>query len=133
MNKLILIPVLIFLSSLILSAQEKKGPVLTFEPPAIDFGAIYADDLPDTKLAILFKNTGNAPLVLTHVRACCGTRVTHWPSGPVLPGLQDTIKVEFNLAPRPHRIRRVVIASSNCIQNSSSTFRISGEVIQREE
>ncbi len=133
MKKAILTSTLMVLFSFILISQENKGPVFTWEKPVHDFGKVYTDDLPETKLAIAFKNTGNAPLVLTNVRACCGTRVTHWPKEPVMPGVSDTIRVEFHLMPRPHRISRVVTASSNCSENGTSIFRMTGEVVQREE
>ncbi len=133
MKKVILSSALIAIFYLAISAGEKGGPVLTFEIPAYDYGTVYTDDLPETKLAIVFENTGDEPLVLTNVRACCGTRVTHWPKEPVMPGLTDTINIEFRLAPSPHRIRRSVVASSNCTESNNKIFRITGEVVQREE
>ncbi len=133
MKKAILSSALVIIFCFQLIAAEEGGPVLTFEIPAYDYGTVYTDDLPETKLAIIFENTGDEPLVLTNVRACCGTRVTHWPEEPVMPGLKDTINIEFRLVPRPHRIRRSVTASSNCSESNSKTFRITGEVVQREE
>ncbi len=133
MKKTFITSALLVLLSFLLISQENKGPVLTYEKPVHDYGKVYTDDLPETRLPIVFKNTGNAPLVLTNVRACCGTRVTYWPKEPVMPGLTDTIRVEFRLMPRPHMIRRTVIASSNCSKNSNSLFRMTGEVIQRED
>ena len=133
MKKAILSSALVMIFSFLLIAEEEGGPVLTFEIPAHDYGTVYTDDLPETKLAIVFENTGGEPLVLTSVRACCGTRVTNWPKEPVMPGLTDTINIEFRLAPRPHRIRRSVVASSNCTESNNKVFRITGEVVQREE
>ncbi len=133
MKKVILSLAMFILFIFMLTAQEEDGPVLTWEIPSYDYGTVYTDDLPETKLAIVFENTGNQPLVLTNVRACCGTRVTHWPKEPVMPGVKDTIKIEFNLVPRPHRIRRSVVASSNCTESNNKVFRITGEVVQREE
>ncbi len=133
MKKVILSSALLMIFSFILIAGKEKGPVLTFETPTHDYGTVYTDDLPETTLAIVFENTGNEPLVLTNVRACCGTRVTDWPREPVMPGLTDTINIEFRLVPRPHRIRRSVVASSNCSESNNKIFRITGEVVQREE
>ncbi len=132
-KKVSMFSALVLICSFITLAEERGGPVLTFEVPLYDYGTVYTDDLPETKLDIVFKNTGNAPLVLTNASACCGTRVTHWPKEPVMPGLTDTIKVEFNLVPRPHRIRRVVVVSSNCSESLNHPFRITGEVVNREE
>jgi hypothetical protein len=116
-----------------LSAQNNKGPEFKWEEDIYDYGTIYLDDMPETKLDITFSNAGDEPLVLTNVRACCGTRVREWPREPIMPGEEGTIKIEFRLAPRPHRISRTVIATSNVDGNSSHIFRIRGEVAQREE
>ncbi len=116
-----------------LFAQDSKGPEFKWEEDLYDYGTLYLDDMPETKLDIKFSNTGDEPLVLTNVRACCGTRVREWPREPIMPGEEGTIKIEFRLAPRPHRISRSVIATSNVDGNSSHIFRIRGEVAQREE
>lgn len=133
MKRVVITSGIILAFSFILISQERKGPVFNYEKNIHDFGKVYTDDLPETKLPVVFKNTGDAPLVLTNVRACCGTRVTHWPKEPVMPGMMDTIRVEFHLAPRTHMIRRSVVASSNCSENGTSIFRMTGEVVQREE
>jgi hypothetical protein len=116
-----------------LFAGDKKGPQFKWDEDQYDYGTIYLDDMPETKMDIKFSNTGDAPLVLSNVRACCGTRVTEWPREPILPGEEGTIKIEFRLAQRPHRISRTVIATSNVEGNNNHIFRIRGEVAHREE
>ncbi len=123
---------LVLLMSISLLAQEKKGPEFSWEEGSYDYGIVYLDDMPETKLDIKFSNTGDEPLVLSHVRACCGTRVKEWPREPIKPGEEGIIKIEFRLAPRPHRINRSVTATSNMKNTPSHTFRIRGEVKERE-
>ena len=115
------------------SAEEKKGPQFKFENDRHDYGTVYVDELPDGKLAINFSNTGDEPLVLSNVRACCGTRVTQWPREPILPGEEGTINIEFRLAPRPQRISRSVTVTYNNEERPTERFRITGQVIEREE
>lgn len=114
-------------------AEDKKGPQLEFEKSRHDYGTIYLDDMPETKMAIKFSNTGDEPLVLNNVRACCGTRVTQWPREPILPGEEGTINIEFRLAPRPQRISRTVTVNYNNTERPTQTFRITGQVVEREE
>jgi hypothetical protein len=114
-----------------LQAGEKKGPEFTFKKDIHDYGVIYLDDMPETKLEIKFSNTGDEPLILSNVRACCGTRVTQWPREPILPGEEGVINIEFRLAPRPQRISRTVTVTSNDQNNQSHIFRIRGEVKER--
>ncbi|TVR38026.1 MAG: DUF1573 domain-containing protein [Bacteroidia bacterium] len=112
--------------------EEKKGPKFEWETPRFDYGTLYLDDMPETKLDIKFTNTGDEPLVLSNVRACCGTRVTSWPREPIMPGQEEVIKIEFRLAPRPQRISRTVTVTYNNPQSPTERFRITGQVVERE-
>lgn len=111
-------------------SQESNGPKLKWEQDRKDYGTLYVDDLPKTQLAIKFTNEGNQPLIVSQVRACCGTRVTSWTREPIMPGQEGVIQVEFMLSPRPHRISRTVTATTNS-ENPTSIFRIVGEVAER--
>ena len=115
------------------SAEEKKGPQLKFENDRHDYGTVYVDELPDGKLAINFSNSGDEPLLLSNVRACCGTRVTQWPREPILPGEEGTINIQFRLAPRAQRISRSVTVTYNNEERPTERFRITGQVVEREE
>jgi len=110
---------------------QQSGPQLTFAKPLHDFGTVYTDDLPDTKVDIEFTNTGDAPLLISGVRACCGTRVLEWPKEPILPGDTGIVKVNFRLAPSPQRISRTVTITYNKPENPSIVFRIVGQVVNR--
>lgn len=109
-----------------------NGPQLSFTTPQHNYGTIYADEMStEYKLAIELSNTGNMPLVLSNVRACCGTRVTSWSREPIAPGAKDTINIEFRLAPRVQRISRTVTVTSNSETNPTAIFRITGEIVER--
>ncbi len=112
--------------------NEKKGPVLEFEKSRQDYGTVYVDDLPDGNLKIKFTNTGDEPLVISNVRACCGTRVRDWPREPIMPGDEETIEVSFRLAPRPQRISRTVTVNYNNEERPTVRYRIVGQVVERE-
>ncbi len=111
---------------------NQEGPVLTWDQERIDYGTVNVDDLPETKHDIGFTNTGTQPLVLSNVRACCGTRVTAWPRDPVMPGEKGTISVEFRLSPRPQNISRTVTVTSNDAAAPTKIFRIVGRVVEKE-
>lgn len=108
-----------------------NGPELSFSLERLDYGTIYTDKMPETKVDIEFSNKGTAPLILSGVRACCGTRVTSWPREPIMPGEKGTISIEFVLAPRAQRISRTVTVTSNDAKNPTSIFRITGQVEER--
>lgn len=123
----------ILFSVFILSALKASanGPQLKFTNTRLDFGTVYTNQLPDNKIKIEFTNTGDAPLILIQVRACCGTKVDSWPSEPVLPGEKGEINIEIRLVPRPQRISRTVMVSSNDPKSPTSVFRIIGEVVEK--
>ncbi len=112
--------------------EEKNGPKLTFEPSSHNYGTVYVDEMPNTNLDIRFSNTGNEPLVISNVRACCGTRVTSWPREPIMPGQADTISVDFRLAQRPQRISRTVTVTYNNPEEPTIRYRITGQIVERE-
>lgn len=135
MNKrLILVCSILFATFIGFAANnnEADGPQLSFDKPQHDYGTVYVDEMPETKLAIEFTNTGDSPLILSNVRACCGTRVTKWPREPINPGEKGQIDIEFTLAARPQRISRTVTVTSNNAENATSIFRITGQVVERE-
>ncbi len=104
----------------------------TKEANTFDLGTLYIDELEEVNLEIEFENKGDKPLVVTHVRACCGTRVKDWTKEPIQPGEKGTIEVHFRLAPRPHNISRTVVAMSNDA-DGQKVLRIRGRVAERDE
>ncbi len=124
---------LLFCSSFLVATvnAEENGPQLKFSKDAEQLGIILVKDLETYKLQVEFTNEGDAPLVLSHVRGCCGTRIKSWPKEPVMPGEEGVIEVEFRLAPRPHKVSRTVTVTSNDPKNVKM-FRIYGEVIHEE-
>lgn len=134
MNKLHVRRITVFAFCLLISAglfsQEKKGAILKFEKDMELLGTIYIHELETQKLDIEFENEGDEPLVLSHVRGCCGTRIKSWTKEPVLPGEKGKIEVEFRLAPRPHKISRTVSVMSNDPEGMK-VFRIRGEVAEQ--
>ena len=130
MKNIVLLLLSIVLGISVAISQDKKGPELKWNLERYDYGTVYLDDMPETKLDIKFTNEGTEPLVLSHVRACCGTRVHTWPREPIMPGDEGTIQIEFRLAPRAQRLSRTVTVTSNA-DPTTSIFRIVGEVAER--
>ena len=113
-----------------LFSQEKKGAKLKFEKDSEVLGTLYAHELEPIKLKIEFENEGDEPLVLSHVRGCCGTRIKDWTKEPILPGEKGAVEAEFRLAPRPHRISRTISIMSND-SDGMRVYRITGEVAEQ--
>ncbi len=131
----VLIIALAAVASFMLASHSlhQGGPQLSFDKERHDYGSFPVDSMPEGNwfyLDIPFTNTGNAPLLLTSVRACCGTHVQNYPQEPISPGESGTIKVRFRLHPRAQNISRSVTVQSNCSKRQTQVFRITGKVTQ---
>lgn len=95
--------------------NDAEGPMFEYkaENNRIDLGTMHLDAVEEVNLEIEFENKGSEPLILSSVRACCGTRVMSYTEEPVNPGDTGIIEVSFRAAPRAHNINRTVIAMSN--------------------
>lgn len=72
-----------------------KMPEITFEETEFETGEISQGEV--VNYVYKFKNTGNAPLVLSSVTASCGCTVAkNYPKGKILPGEGGEIAVEFD-------------------------------------
>lgn len=130
MKNVLVLLIFVLLGMGVAASQEKKGPQLTWDIEKYDYGTVYTDEMPETKLDVKFTNDGTEPLILSNVRACCGTRVHEWPRQPIMPGDEGTIKIEFRLAPNAQRISRTVTVTSNA-EPKTAIFRVVGELKNR--
>lgn len=86
----------------VIHAQDEKaaeftdGPKIEFVNTVHDFGK-NPQGTPVSH-AFVFRNEGNAPLVLQNVKASCGCTTPFWPKEPILPGQESKIDVKYNMA-----------------------------------
>ncbi len=107
-----------------LYAQEKT-PKIEFETTVIDYGTIEKGA--DGVRVFKFKNTGNAPLVVTSVKSSCGCTVPKKPEAPVLPGETGEIEVKYDTK-RVNPIRKTITVTSNA-ETPTVALKIKGNVI----
>ena len=99
----------VFTSGL-LSAQDKG--VLEFINSDFDFGDIKEEDGPAIH-EFEFENKGNAPLIISHVKASCGCTTPGWSKEPVLPGQRGFVKAQYNPRNRPGNFRKTLTITTN--------------------
>ncbi|OBQ55354.1 DUF1573 domain-containing protein [Tamlana sp. s12] len=76
-------------------ANASDFPVLEFDKKEHDFGEIVAKTPVET--VFKYKNTGNAPLVITDIKSSCGCTVPQdWSREPLAPGESGQFTVKFN-------------------------------------
>lgn len=76
-------------------ASASKFPVIEFDKIEHDFGEIESKTQVETTFK--YKNTGDAPLVITDIKSSCGCTVPKdWSREPLAPGAEGEFSVKFN-------------------------------------
>lgn len=98
-------------TTLVSNAQTQMGPVFTAETTTVDFGEV--DNTKDPGFRILkFKNTGNAPLMITNAVGSCGCTIPEWPKEPIKAGASAEIKIKYDIT-RVGGISKTVTITTN--------------------
>lgn len=110
----------------------QSGPKIEFmaQDNTIDYGSVSKDS--DNGIRTFeFKNTGDAPLIITNVQSTCGCTVPTKPTESIMPGKTGKIEVKYNMNPGP--IRKTITVESNAVNHEGGriTLKIKGEVITK--
>lgn len=127
MKKLTLVIGLIFTVAIASFAQNPVigGPEISFEKDVHDFGKMK--QYGDASCEFVFKNTGNAPLIISNSRGSCGCTVPDWPREPIAPGATGVIKVKYD-SKRVGPINKSVTITSNAVNSPTQVIRITGNI-----
>lgn len=110
-------------------AQEvTKGPSIEFTKEVHDYGKIKNGA--NGECSFEFKNTGNAPLIISNAKGSCGCTVPQWPKEPIAPGKTAVIKVKYDTK-RAGAINKSVTITSNATNEPTKVIRIKGYVEAR--
>lgn len=126
--QLSLIFVLLILAS---TAMAQSAANIVFEKQTHDFGS-FLESAGVQTTSFKFKNDGDAPLVLSNVRASCGCTTPKWTREPVPPGGSGEIQVSYNPKNRPGSFNKSVTVTSNAAVKTV-VLRITGQVAPREK
>lgn len=106
------------------NAQDKVAKI-EFESETIDYGTIEKGA--DGVRIFKFKNTGDAPLIITKVKSSCGCTVPKKPEDPIMPGETGEIEVKYDTN-RVMPIRKTITVTSNA-DRPTVALKIKGNVI----
>jgi len=107
--------------------SQSKKPVISFETLSHDFGT-FKEENGAVKYSFKFTNKGNAPLLITDVKASCGCTTPDWTKSPVQPGQTGFVSASYDPANRPGNFDKTITVTSNANQ---VVLRITGEVIAK--
>lgn len=108
-------------------AQEvgADGPKIEFKKDTHDYGDVKYGA--DGSCSFEFKNTGNAPLIISNAKGSCGCTVPEWTKEPINPGKTGAITVKYDTK-RPGAINKSVTITSNAVNEPTKILRIKGNV-----
>ena len=127
--KKILILFIAFFSLTLVHSQEKK-PEISFEKTVIDYGTVNKGD--NGVREFVFKNTGNAPLIISNVKSTCGCTIPKKPEKPILPGESEKIQVKYDTK-RVGFIRKSITVTSNAASSPTTILKIKGQVVENNQ
>jgi hypothetical protein len=106
--------------------SAQSGAKIEFAKETHDYGKIKNGA--DPYCSFEFKNTGDAPLIISDAKGSCGCTVPEWPKEPIAPGAKATIKVRYDTK-REGVISKNVTIMSNAVNAPEKVIYITGEVI----
>ncbi len=134
-QKLLLVS--LFFISISLTAQNDKALALNsstnsnvgifqFDSETVDYGTIKQNT--DGKRTFTFKNTGNAPIIISKIKASCGCTVATKPNQPIMPGETAEIGVKYATSKVGDFNKSITITSN--ASESKKVIRIKGNVLK---
>ena len=108
------------------ATKEAEGKLAGFkwEATTHDFGKIPQGK--PVSYEFKFKNSGNAPLVISNAQGSCGCTVPEWPKEAIAPGKEGKIKATFNAAAAGSFTKTVTITAN--VDKGQEVLTIKGEV-----
>ncbi|OFZ07897.1 MAG: hypothetical protein A3D92_11580, partial [Bacteroidetes bacterium RIFCSPHIGHO2_02_FULL_44_7] len=128
MKKLLFSLALVFIAGLgakAVAQEVTSGAQINFEKETHDYGNVEFGG--NGQCTFVFKNTGNAPLIISNAKGSCGCTVPSWPKEPIAPGKTGTITVKYDTK-RPGAINKSVTITSNAANEPTKVIRIKGNV-----
>jgi hypothetical protein len=130
MNKLILsitaaFATVFFAANTFAQTEVTDGPKIEFSKETHDYGEVAYGG--NGTCTFEFKNTGNAPLIISNARGSCGCTVPEWPKDPIAPGKSGVITVKYDTK-RTGAINKSVTITSNAVNEPTKIVRIKGNV-----
>ena len=111
------------------SAQNKAE--IKFEKTTHNFGQLPSEK-PVATCVFVFKNTGDAPLIVNQAMASCGCTVPSFTKKPVAPGDTGSVKITYNGRGVSGHFRKVITVRTNA-KETMTRLIIEGDVVKKKE
>ncbi|MEM5566016.1 DUF1573 domain-containing protein [Psychroserpens sp. AS72] len=102
-----------------------KVATIKFKTEVVDYGTITQNS--DGTRVFTFTNTGDAPLLITNVKASCGCTVPTYSKAPILPGESGELNIKYDTK-RLGNFTKTVTVTSNA-EGGNKILKIKGNII----
>ncbi|MDR1456125.1 MAG: DUF1573 domain-containing protein [Tannerella sp.] len=109
--------------------ETEGAPVATLPESTHDFGLIE-EEAGFASHVFQVRNTGDAPLLITHVQSSCGCTEPQWTREPIAPGKTGVVEITFDPTNRPGPFRKNVTVFTND-KKPRLRLTIQGDVVPR--
>ena len=104
---------------------DTKVAVIKFKTETVDYGTITQNS--DGTRLFSFTNTGDAPLLITNVKASCGCTVPSYSKAPILPGESGELSIKYDTK-RLGAFTKTITVTSNA-EGGNKILKIKGNII----
>ena len=104
---------------------DSKIAVIKFKTEIIDYGTVMQNS--DGTRLFSFTNTGNAPLLITKVKATCGCTVPSYSKTPIMPGESGELNIKYDTK-RLGAFTKTVTVTSNA-EGGNKILKIKGNIV----
>ena len=116
--------------SLMYSQNTGKDAAIEFKYLKYDYDTITQNS--NGECIFIYKNIGNAPLVISKVSSSCGCTIPKYNKKPTMPNDTDTIKVKYNTS-QLGSFRKTIVVKSNAINEATVVLTIKGVVVKNKK
>jgi len=110
----------------------KNGASIEFATKAHDFGVVSEESKTAT-YNFVFKNTGNAPIIIYKAIASCGCTTPIFPKEPIAAGATAAVKVTYDTEGRPGAFHKEITVYTNDAERPNLILIITGTVEPKTE
>jgi hypothetical protein len=107
----------------VLLAQKDGGPAPEFSAAKMEVNYGDVSFKGDGNREFTFKNSGQAPLLISNARGTCGCTVPEWPKEPIRPGETGVLRIKYDTS-RPGPIDKSVIITTNEVESTDAVGNI---------
>ena len=125
-RRIIIMLMLASLMPMVMKAQgQKSAPRIEFFQTVYDYDTIEQNS--DGCCTFTFKNTGNAPLLISNASTSCGCTKPQFSTRPVMPGRTGRITIRYNTS-LVGSFRKAIAVKSNASNQANAILFIKGYV-----